>query len=77
MTMNLAIFILVWYVIGVVSFIFHWTYDEDLEVWSLLLAIGVGFMGLLAFPYGYWVHPRKSEHKIGKPENIFKKRRIE
>ena len=75
MSFEVAAFL--WWVIGVVSFIYHWTYDNDFTKWSVLFAFGVGFIGPLAFIYGFIVHPRRPEHKVKHPENIFKKRRIE
>jgi len=58
--------IVIWYLIGVCSFIFWWTTEHDLRVGDFLLALLVGTFGPVAFIMGYIIH--------GKPVTILRRR---
>lgn len=65
--------IFLWWCIGVASFIYWWTKDQDFTLGiQVLLAAAVGFMGPLAFLIGFFVHNDDREVII-----IFKRRNNE
>ena len=63
--MQILIFGIIWYIVGVLSFIYWWTRVHDLELIHLLLGFFVGLMGPIAFVFGYLVH--------GEPIELFSK----
>lgn len=65
-------FLLLWYVIGYISFIWHWNYNLDVTLFTFLLGLLIGIMGPIAIPVGYIMHPRTNSEDM---ERIFIKRR--
>lgn len=47
-----------WYVVGLLSFIFWWTTDEDLTLASLVFGCLVAISGPVAFVAGAIIHGR-------------------
>lgn len=47
---------LIWYFVGVVSFIYWWTSEHDFTTAEVFLAGMAGVCGPLAFLIGYFVH---------------------
>lgn len=47
---------IVWYVIGVASFIYWWTYSFDYTPGIACLSLIVGLIGPFAFPVGMFIH---------------------
>lgn len=47
-----------WYLIGLTSFVFWWTTDEDLTIASLLFGCLVALSGPVAFAVGAVIHGR-------------------
>jgi hypothetical protein len=64
--------ILVWYFIGIISFVYWWTSDNNLTTHELSLMFSVGIIGPIAFLVGYDIH-YKNRIK-NKPLTIIKKR---
>ncbi len=60
-TIKILALLLVWYAIGVASFVYWWTKDFDLTSRQIPTAFMVGFTGVLAYPLGYIIHSNKDE----------------
>jgi hypothetical protein len=63
--MQILIVGIIWYIVGVLSFIYWWTSELDLDFNALLLGFVVGLIGPIALVFGYLVH--------GKPIKLFSK----
>lgn len=61
--------IVIWYLIGVGSFVFWWTRDEDLTTNDVGMALLAGLIGPFAFVVGWTIH--------GNRRVIIRKRRSE
>ena len=57
---------IIWYIIGISSFIYWWTTDYDLELnVSLILGlIIIGLVGPIAFLIGYSIHGKPNPKAI-------------
>lgn len=53
--------LMVWYAVGVCSFIYWWTKDYDLESNEIPVALFSGFSGPLAFLVGFGIHSRRNK----------------
>ncbi len=67
------ILLLLWYVSGLVSFIYWWTKDHDFELLEIPMAISIGALGPIAFVLGASIHSSRRPPSIV----IFKKRNNE
>jgi hypothetical protein len=73
MSLKLILLLLLWYISGVVSFIYWWTKDYDFEVRGIPVAVFSGLAGPISFIIGAAIHnDSKSSSKI-----IIKKRNNE
>ena len=63
--MQILIVGIIWYIVGVLSFIYWWTSELDLDFNALLFGFFVGLIGPIAFVFGYLVH--------GEPIKLFSK----
>lgn len=68
------ILLVIWYVIGCVSFVYWWTKEHDFETSDLILMFLAGTIGILSFWLGWWVH---GEHNIKNNKVLIKKRENE
>lgn len=59
--MDILIYLIIWYVLGVLGFIHWWTYDYPFYYNDLLLAAFVGIIGPLSFIWGYCIHGRRGK----------------
>lgn len=57
---------LIWYVVGIASFIWHWTSEFDFTVRNIPMAGVIGFTGPIAFIIRFIVHPRGTGKLISK-----------
>ena len=57
--MSITLFV-IWYIIGVASFVYWWTEDYDLTPQVIPLAIIVGFGGILTFLFGMSIHGKQT-----------------
>lgn len=64
--MLLGIFLISWYIFGVLSFIYWWTSEFDFKNDDIPKALMVGFFGLFSFFMGWSIH--------GKSKVIIKRR---
>lgn len=62
----LILFSILWYFMGVTSFIYWWSKDFDFTTNQLGLALLVGFIGPFAFPMGYFIHNASYDKDIKK-----------
>lgn len=46
----------IWYVVGVASFVYWWTKDHDLQLGEVIVAMFVGLIGPIAFLAGSYIH---------------------
>ena len=47
---------IVWYLIGVASFVYWWTKDHNFTLRELPMALCCGLMGIVAFVMGWAIH---------------------
>lgn len=66
------ILLVIWYVIGCVSFVYWWTKEYDFETSDLILMFLAGTIGILSFWLGWWIHG--GEHEIKDNRTLIKKR---
>lgn len=60
---------ILWYVIGVISFVFHWTYDQDFTHVQIIQTVILGLGGPIVFFLGYLIHLREN------PKVLIKRRK--
>lgn len=54
------IYSIIWYIIGVSSFVYWWTSEYDLTLGGCILATFIGVFGPFAFIMGYFKHGKTS-----------------
>jgi hypothetical protein len=54
----------VWYLTGILSFIYWWRQDYDLQVRQLFLSLFIGITGPIAFVLGWFIHGEKGDSAI-------------
>lgn len=52
----IVLFIVLWYISGVASFIYWWTKSHDLTATDMVFALFVGLIGPIAFIMGAQIH---------------------
>jgi hypothetical protein len=56
MWIEILFWVILWYVVGFVSFIYWWTTENDYTTSQIPISICVGFMGPIAFIIGWSIH---------------------
>jgi hypothetical protein len=54
--MIISLFLISWYIFGLLSFIYWWTKEFDFKTDDMPKAILVGCIGILAYPCGWFIH---------------------
>lgn len=67
---EIIIIAIIWYAIGVFSFIYWWTKDYDFTPSEIPMALGAGLAGVFTFWLGYCIHGKLESNWI-----IVKKRK--
>lgn len=57
----LILILVLWYVIGVASFIYWWTKDHNLTLSDALFSLLIGIGGVGTFLAGFFIHSDSSE----------------
>jgi hypothetical protein len=53
MGISLIVVSVIWYLVGVASFIYWWIEDFDLDIGSLVVGLFAGILGPISFMIGY------------------------
>ena len=56
--------IILWYLVGVTSFIYWWTNTNDLTTFDFVVSLLMGLIGPIAFFLGWTIHGDSTEHRI-------------
>lgn len=69
----IGFYFLIWYLVGICSFIYWWTKDHDFDMSLIFICFIEALFGPFTFLFGWLIHGDHSKRKIKQPVSVKKR----